>query len=125
MGIVDTQELILGGSHVYEIRLAFGPFFVQELVYRLVSRCLEQIGADDLVQRLAQVGRPPLGGRIALGNVLAGRSISARRTASVALAEVNSLVAVVMIILVLLFLGRVVICPMLSMYRSAALESLK
>ena len=38
----------------------------------LISGGLEQIGADDLIQRLAQVGRTPLGGWIALGNVLAG-----------------------------------------------------
>ena len=120
-GIVDTQELVLGGGHVDEIGLAFGPFFVQELVYRLVSGGLEQIGADDLVKCLAQVGRTPLGGRIALGNVLAGlvhRRINAGKT-------YNGAAAVVMISFVLLFLGRVVICPMLSMYRSAALESLK
>ena len=94
-GIVDTQELVLGGG-------------------------LEQIGTDDLVKCLAQVGRTPLGGRIALGNVLAGlvyRRINAGETYNGA--------AVVMISLVLLFLGRVVICPMLLMYRSAALESLK
>ena len=120
-GIVDTQELVLSSGHVDEIRLALGPFLVQELVYRFVSRGLEQIGADDLVQRLAQVGRTPLGGRIALGNVLAGlvhRRINAGKI-------YNGAAAVVMISFVLLFLGRVVICPMLSMYRSAALESLK
>ena len=71
-GVVDTQKLVLSGGHVDEIRLAFGPFLVQELVHWLVSGCLEQIGADDLVERLAQVGRTPLGGWIALGNVLAG-----------------------------------------------------
>ena len=59
-GVVDTQELVLGGCHVDEIRLAFGPFLVQELVHRIVSGGLEQIGADDLVERLAQVGRPRL-----------------------------------------------------------------
>ena len=40
-GVVDAQELVLGGGHVDEIRLAFGPFLVQELVYRLVSGSLE------------------------------------------------------------------------------------
>ena len=82
-GIVDTQEFVLGGGHVDEIGLAFGPFLVQELVYRLVSGGLEQIGTDDLVKCLAQVGRTPLGGRIALGNVLAGlvyRRINAGET---------------------------------------------
>ena len=71
-GVVNTQELVLGGGHVDEIRLAFGPFLVQELVHWLVSGCLEQIGADDLVERLAQVRRTPLGGWIALGDMLAG-----------------------------------------------------
>jgi len=61
-GIVDTQELVLGGGHVDEIRLAFGPFFVQELVYRLVSGCL------------AQVGRTPLGGNDQLGVAVLGQS---------------------------------------------------
>ena len=49
-GIVDRQELVLGCSHVDEIRLTFGTFLVQELVHRLVSGGLEQIGADDLAE---------------------------------------------------------------------------
>ena len=71
-GVVDTQELILGGGHVNEVRLTLGAFLVQELVYRLVSRGLAQVGADDLIERLAQMGRTALGSRIALGDVLAG-----------------------------------------------------
>lgn len=52
-GVVNAQELVLGGGHVDKIRLALGPFLVQELVHRLVSGSLTEIGADDLVQRLA------------------------------------------------------------------------
>ena len=71
-GVVSAQELVLGGGHVDKIRLALGPLLVQELVHRLVSGGLAEIGADDLVQRLAQVRRAPLRCGIALGDVLAG-----------------------------------------------------
>ena len=55
-GVVDMQEFVLVGGHIDEIRLAFGTFLVWELVHRFVSGGLEQIGGDDLVERLAQVG---------------------------------------------------------------------
>ena len=60
-GVVNAQEFILGGGHVDEIGLALGAFLVQELVDRLVSGSLAQIGADDLVQGLAQMGRAAFG----------------------------------------------------------------
>ena len=65
-GIINTQEPVLSGGHVDEIRLALGAFLVQELVYRLVSGGLAEIGADDLVRGLAQKGRAAFGGWIAL-----------------------------------------------------------
>ena len=48
-GVVDAQELVLRSGHIDEIRFALDPLFVQELVYRLVSRGLVEICADDLV----------------------------------------------------------------------------
>ena len=71
-GIINAQELVLSGGHVDEVGLALGAFLVQELVDRLVSGGLAKIGADDLVQGLAQMGRSALSGWIALGDVLAG-----------------------------------------------------
>lgn len=56
-GVVNAQELVLSGGHVDEIRLAIGPLLVQELVHRLVKGSLAEIGANDLVQCLAQVRR--------------------------------------------------------------------
>lgn len=48
------------------------PAFIQELIHQLVSRRFSQIGADDLVECLTQMGRTTLGGGIAFGNVLSG-----------------------------------------------------
>ena len=69
-GVVNAQELVLSSGHVDEIRLALGPLLVQELVHRLVSGGLAEIGADNLVERLAQMGRAPFRCGIALGDVL-------------------------------------------------------
>ena len=69
-GAVNAQELVLSGGHVDKIRLALGPLLVQELVHRLVKGSLAEIGANDLVQCLAQVRRAPLRCGIALGTTL-------------------------------------------------------
>ena len=70
--VVNAQELVLSSGHVDEIRLALGSLLVQELVHRLVKGSLAEIGANDLVQCLAQVRRAPLRCGIALGDVLSG-----------------------------------------------------
>ena len=49
--IVNAQELVLCGSHVDKLGLALTAFLIKELVYRLLSRRLFQISADDLVHR--------------------------------------------------------------------------
>ena len=54
-GIVDTQELVLCGGHVDKVRFPFGTLLVEELIYWLVCRRLFQVGADNLIQRLAQM----------------------------------------------------------------------
>ena len=71
-GVIDAQELVLGSGHVDKIGLAFRPLLVQELVHRLIGGRLFQVGANNLIQRLAKVRRAAFGGWIALGNVLAG-----------------------------------------------------
>ena len=53
--IVDAQELVLGGGHVDEIRLALVAFLIEELVHRLICWSFSQVSADDLVQRFAQM----------------------------------------------------------------------
>ena len=68
--VVNAQELVLSSGHVDEIRFAFGPLLVQELVHRLVKGSLAEIGANDLVQCLAQVRRAPLRCGIALGTMM-------------------------------------------------------
>ena len=54
-GVVNAQELVLRGSHVDEIRLTLGAFFIEELVHRLIRRRLFQVGTDDLVQRFPKM----------------------------------------------------------------------
>ena len=68
-GVVNAQELVLSSGHVDEIRLALGPLLVQELVHRLGKGSLAEIGANDLVQCLAQVRRAPLRCGITLEDV--------------------------------------------------------
>ena len=48
-GVVNAQELVLGGNHVNKIWLALGALLVQELVHWLVGGRLFQVSADDLI----------------------------------------------------------------------------
>ena len=54
-GVVNAQKFVLRGSHVDEIWLALAAFFIEELVHRLISRRLFQVGTDDLVQRFPKM----------------------------------------------------------------------
>lgn len=69
--IVNAQELVLRGGHVYKVGLAFGAFLVQELVHRFVGRRFLQVGANHLVEDLTKMRRASFGSRIALCDVLA------------------------------------------------------
>ena len=65
-GIVDTQKLVLRGSHVDEVRLALATFLIEELVHRLICRGFSQVSTGDLVQRFPQMRRAAFGCRYAL-----------------------------------------------------------
>ena len=65
-GVVDTQKLVLRGSHVDEVRLALATFLIEELVHRLICWGFSQVSADDLVQRFPQMRRAAFGCRYAL-----------------------------------------------------------
>lgn len=71
-GVINTQELVLRGCHVDEVRLALRVFLIEELVHRLIRRGFSQVSTDDLVQRFPQMRRAAFGRRDALGAVLAG-----------------------------------------------------
>lgn len=71
-GVVDAQELVLGGSHVNEIWLAFCTFLIEELVDRLICWRLFQVSTDDLIERFAQMRRASFCSRNAFGAVLSG-----------------------------------------------------
>ena len=158
--------------------IAFPPFAVKELEYRIVSRCVLDDGGHDLEKCFAQMRRAALGGWITCGDILARlvyRRINvgeahdgtaAGEAAHIAnlghelygggfaytvhgpdrlvfrelpgqlghlrahddqrnLRKSQSLAAVVMSNLVLLFLISSVICPALPIYVSAALDALK
>ena len=71
-GVINTQELVLRGCHVDEVRFALRVFLIEELVHRLIRRGFSQVSTDDLVQRFPQMRRAAFGRRDALGAVLAG-----------------------------------------------------
>ena len=64
-GVVDAQELVLGGSHVNEIWLAFCTFLIEELVDRLICWRLFQVSTDDLIERFAQMRRASFCSKVA------------------------------------------------------------
>ena len=67
--VVDTQELVGTGSHVDVVGLALSALLVDELVHLLVCGRPLEIGGNHLEQRLAQVWRTTLRGRVALALV--------------------------------------------------------